>query len=581
LAGDELQNLLKSGIQAARSGEKAVARGIFEQVLRLDSQNELAWLWMASVLDSPAERQKALQRVLSINPNNEKAQQALAKLLGGKAPATASPTLSVESARPAPISATPPAARADEPKLTTAELQLISPEAIAARTAIIQHREAIRQQNTFFYVIGGVIVFLLLAAALALAYVQLLDEESANSTATPVNQIPVVQATSIPPTRTPVAISTIPAGQLAGLSQDLPPTWTAMPSPTGLPSATPTEPASDPASWQLVFSGQENPAALTQLWLLQADGSSLEALAIRVEAPILPSPTPQEVAPDATVSAEATDEVLVEGGDFVAEGDAGPGASISDAFSDFEFTDPAFSPDGQWIAFTLQTGPATQELYLYNVQTKRLRPLTNLEASITDGAVWSPDGTQIAFSSNDSPDGSSENIFNIYLVNIETDIVENFTDNPSQNRQPSWSPDGQTIVFASDRGTPGELELWSQSFINPAAVQLTDDVNSSFAPSFSHDGSQILFISDRSGDSDLYIMQADGTGETLLSVDDLDAEDRDPAFSPDGDWIIVSSNRDESRVLQLWRVSADGGTWQVITQSLGENRHAQWRPQTQ
>ncbi|HLA43138.1 MAG TPA: hypothetical protein VJZ27_06875, partial [Aggregatilineales bacterium] len=85
LAGDDLQNLLKSGIQAARSGNKEVARDIFHQVLRLDSRNELAWMWLASVLESTQERKRALQKVLQINPENQRAQQALQKL-GGTSP---------------------------------------------------------------------------------------------------------------------------------------------------------------------------------------------------------------------------------------------------------------------------------------------------------------------------------------------------------------------------------------------------------------------------------------------------------------------------------------------------------------
>ncbi|MFP4322381.1 MAG: hypothetical protein ACLFTK_08000, partial [Anaerolineales bacterium] len=82
MAGEEIQNLLKSGIQAAKNGNKDIARGIFEEVLRLDSQNEVAWLWLASVQPSRADRAAALRRVLQINPNNERAQQDLQKLEG-------------------------------------------------------------------------------------------------------------------------------------------------------------------------------------------------------------------------------------------------------------------------------------------------------------------------------------------------------------------------------------------------------------------------------------------------------------------------------------------------------------------
>ncbi|MBZ0310387.1 MAG: hypothetical protein K8I82_30275, partial [Anaerolineae bacterium] len=80
MPNEELQNLLKSGIEAARAGNKVVARKIFEQVIRDDPQNELAWMWTATVLDNSTERRRALERVISINPDNTRAQQALEKL---------------------------------------------------------------------------------------------------------------------------------------------------------------------------------------------------------------------------------------------------------------------------------------------------------------------------------------------------------------------------------------------------------------------------------------------------------------------------------------------------------------------
>ena len=49
------------------------------EIVRADPQNEQAWLWLARAAKSPDEQQKALQRVLAINPGNEMAQRALAE----------------------------------------------------------------------------------------------------------------------------------------------------------------------------------------------------------------------------------------------------------------------------------------------------------------------------------------------------------------------------------------------------------------------------------------------------------------------------------------------------------------------
>ncbi len=67
--------------------------------------------------------------------------------------------------------------------------------------------------------------------------------------------------------------------------------------------------------------------------------------------------------------------------------------------------------------------------------------------------VWSPDGSQVAFSSNKDGD------YEIYIVDVETGQVEKLTSNEDQDIGPAWSPDGQKITFASDRD--GNWEIYS------------------------------------------------------------------------------------------------------------------------
>lgn len=72
-----LENLMQLGINAARNGNKEAAKGIFNQVLNADRRNERAWLWLAAVEEDQTQRRRILQTVLSINPNNQKAQELL------------------------------------------------------------------------------------------------------------------------------------------------------------------------------------------------------------------------------------------------------------------------------------------------------------------------------------------------------------------------------------------------------------------------------------------------------------------------------------------------------------------------
>jgi hypothetical protein len=75
-----LEDLLRLGITTAKAGNKEGARVIFQQVIANDKRNERAWLWLASVEDSPIERRRILQTVLEMNPNNANARKLLAAM---------------------------------------------------------------------------------------------------------------------------------------------------------------------------------------------------------------------------------------------------------------------------------------------------------------------------------------------------------------------------------------------------------------------------------------------------------------------------------------------------------------------
>ncbi len=74
------EELLRMGINAAKSGNILSARTIFEQILSEDSSNERAMMWLAKIADTKAERQQWLSRVLAVNPNNQAARDALNKM---------------------------------------------------------------------------------------------------------------------------------------------------------------------------------------------------------------------------------------------------------------------------------------------------------------------------------------------------------------------------------------------------------------------------------------------------------------------------------------------------------------------
>lgn len=74
------EEMLQMGIRAAKAGNNEGARTLFEQILSQDKRNERAMMWMAKLADTKADRKKWLDRVLTLNPDNEGAREALKKI---------------------------------------------------------------------------------------------------------------------------------------------------------------------------------------------------------------------------------------------------------------------------------------------------------------------------------------------------------------------------------------------------------------------------------------------------------------------------------------------------------------------
>ena len=63
---------LQIAIQAARAGRKVEARDLLIQLVEVDPQNEMAWVWLSGLVDSVEDRMIACENVLTINPANHK-----------------------------------------------------------------------------------------------------------------------------------------------------------------------------------------------------------------------------------------------------------------------------------------------------------------------------------------------------------------------------------------------------------------------------------------------------------------------------------------------------------------------------
>jgi TolB protein len=147
--------------------------------------------------------------------------------------------------------------------------------------------------------------------------------------------------------------------------------------------------------------------------------------------------------------------------------------------------DPDYSADGKMLVFSRGTVSVTggAGMSLFTMRAIPNAPATKLTdrfAGLGDrAAAWSPDGRQVAFSSDRAGDT------NLFLINRDGSGLRQLTSNKAADSQPSWSPDGTTLVFLSTR--TGHTELWMTSLMGlnpgpPVAWQITFDKQQKGAP---------------------------------------------------------------------------------------------------
>ncbi|MEZ4650321.1 MAG: hypothetical protein R3E97_16355 [Candidatus Eisenbacteria bacterium] len=194
-----------------------------------------------------------------------------------------------------------------------------------------------------------------------------------------------------------------------------------------------------------------------------------------------------------------------------------------------ELDDPVLSPDGQFFAYVKHFEGAQLRLG----DPSGGRDVEIARAVDIANPAFSPDGRWIAFVGTD--EAGNEDVF---VASLFGSGVSNVTLHPASDRRPTFSPDGRWLYFLSDRA--GSFDLWglplrtsSEPGTEPngwvgidfdriafRSVQLTRLLGDETDYVVANDG-QIALLASALGANDLYFLSGPG-GDPVLSTQGVD-----------------------------------------------------------